>query len=157
MPKGILHVEDEENDILLFQYAMTKTDQDVSIQVATDGQQAIDYLNGEGNYANRAEFPLPSLVLLDLKLPLVPGLQVLKWIRRERSLFIPVVVLSSSENEEDIAAAYELGANAYLVKPSDTRHLCEIAKAIKDFWLTLNRFNPSAAGAKGAPSGLFPS
>jgi DNA-binding response OmpR family regulator len=140
--KVVLHVEDEENDVLLLQYAMTKAGHQMPLQVATDGQMAIDYLKGEGCFANREEFPLPDLVLLDLKLPLVPGPEVLKWIRQEAALRMPVIILSSSENQDDIATAYELGANAYLVKPSDTRHLADIAKAIKDFWLDQNRRHP---------------
>jgi two-component system response regulator len=147
MPKVILHVEDEENDVFLLQHAMTKAGYSVPIQVATDGQRAIDYLSGTGDFANRDKFPWPSLVLLDLKLPHVPGLEVLKWIRQEAALLIPVVILSSSENEEDITVAYELGANAYLVKPSDMSQLPEIAKTIKDFWLTQNRPHPKPAGA----------
>jgi DNA-binding response OmpR family regulator len=142
VPNVVLHVEDEENDVLLLQYAMVKAGHLMPLQVATDGQMAIDYLKGEGCFANREEFPLPDLVLLDLKLPLLPGADVLKWIRREAALCVPVIILSSSENQEDIATAYELGANAYLVKPSDTRHLAVIAKSIKDFWLAQNRPHP---------------
>jgi DNA-binding response OmpR family regulator len=137
--KVILHVEDEENDAFLFRHAMIRAGHLVPIQVATDGQMAIDYLKGEDSFSNRAEFPIPSLVLLDLKLPHVPGLEVLKWIRREAGLSIPVLILSSSENEAEIAAAYELGADAYLVKPSDSGELAEIARVIKDFWLMQNR------------------
>ena len=149
MAKVVLYVEDEENDVLLFQHAMAKAGHLGPIQVATDGQKAIDYLEGAGNFANRDDFPLPCLVLLDLKLPHVPGLEVLKWIRQEGALAIPVVILTSSENDDDIAAAYELGANAYLVKPSDIRQLAEIAKAIKDFWLIQNRPFPSTVGTSG--------
>ena len=137
MKKLILHVEDEENDVLLIQHALTKAGVTSPVHVASDGQQALDYLNGQGNYANRAEFPLPYLVLLDLKLPFVPGLDVLKFIR-QTELPIVVVILSSSESDKDIAAAYRLGANAYLVKPSDISKLADVAKGIKDFWLTLN-------------------
>jgi CheY-like chemotaxis protein len=109
--------------------------------VASDGQEAIEYLKGEGKFTNRAEFPLPFLVLLDLKLPIVPGLEVLRFIR-QAALPILVVVLTSSENDEDIAAAYQLGANAYLVKPNEGARLFEMTKALKDFWLTINRPPP---------------
>jgi DNA-binding response OmpR family regulator len=155
MPKIILHIEDEENDAFLFQHAMGKVSSDVCIQVASDGQKAIDYL--AGNFANRVEFPLPALVLLDLKLPHIPGLDVLKWIRQEAGLSIPVVILSASENEDDTAAAYKLGANAYLVKPSDLSQLTGLAKALNDFWLMQNRPHLDPAGAKpsrGAPVSL---
>jgi len=142
MTNVILHVEDEENDVMLFQHAMAKAGVENPVQVAIDGQQAIDYFKGEGKFADRAEFPLPRLILLDLKLPFVPGLEVLKWIRRQARLQIAVVVLTSSEDAADLAAAYELGANAYVVKPNEVTKLVDVAKAIKDFWLTLNRPAP---------------
>jgi DNA-binding response OmpR family regulator len=138
MTKVILHVEDDENDVLLFEHALSKARVDNPVYVASNGRQAIHYLKGEGKFADRDEFPLPWLILLDLKLPLVPGLEVLKWIRHEARLSIPVLILTSSENEVDMEAAYELCANAYLVKPNEVGKLAEVAKAIKDFWLTLN-------------------
>jgi CheY-like chemotaxis protein len=141
----VLHVEDEEDDALLFQFAMKKAGLVNPLQLACDGQMAIDYLQGAHKFANRDEFPVPCLVLLDLKLPHVPGLEVLKWIRDHFGPSIPVVILSSSESELDIAAAYDLGANAYLVKPSDTAKLAEMAKLIQDFWLTHNRPHPDSA------------
>jgi DNA-binding response OmpR family regulator len=140
--KVILHVEDEEGDVILFEQAMDMAGAATPIRVATDGRQAISYFKGEDKFANRTEFPFPSLVLLDLKLPFIPGLEVLRWIRREAHLTIPVLMLSSSENEADIAAAYQLGANAYLVKPNELAKLVETAKAIQHFWLALNRPPP---------------
>ena len=139
MRKIILHVEDDENDVLLIHHALKKAGILDPIQVATDGQMAIDYFEGAGKFADRSEFPLPTLVLLDLKLPHVPGLEVIKWIRREAGLSVPLVVLTSSEHEGDIAAAYELGANAYLVKPTDSRKLAEMAQAINLFWFIHNQ------------------
>ncbi|MBA4149077.1 MAG: response regulator [Verrucomicrobia bacterium] len=139
MSKIILHIEDEEDDVFLFQRAISKAGSPVSIHVATDGQKAIDYFQATGDFSHRDRSLMPSVILLDLKLPHLSGFEVLKWIRQEAGLCIPVVVLSSSENEEDIAAAYEFGANAYLVKPSDTAHFREIARMIRDFWLTENR------------------
>jgi CheY-like chemotaxis protein len=147
MTQVVLHVEDEENDVLLFQHAMAKAGLVTPVQVAGDGQKAIDYLKGEGKYSNRAEFPFPCLVLLDLKLPFVPGFDVLKWIRQEAQLATAVIILTSSESEADIAKAYQLGANAYLVKPNEVAKLVEVAQAIKDFWLTLNRPPPEVAVA----------
>jgi two-component system response regulator len=144
MKKIVLHVEDEEDDAFLFQFAMKKAGPIPQIQVARDGQMAIDYMQGADEFSDRDAFPLPCLVLLDLKLPHVSGLDVLKWIRERFGPSIPVVILSSSQNEYDIAAAYGLGANAYLVKPCDTSKLAEMAKVIKDFWLVENR-TPAAA------------
>ena len=131
-------VEDEENDVFFMQQAMKKAAVVNPIRVASDGQQAINYFKGAGKFANRNEFPLPGLVLLDLKLPYVMGLDVLKWIRQQPELPAIVVILSSSREEEDTATAYRLGANGYLVKPSDTSKLQDMAKSIKNFWLTQN-------------------
>lgn len=135
----ILHVEDEENDVLLLQHAMAEAGLATPVQVVVDGQQAVSYLKGEGKFCDCEAFPLPGLVLLDLKLPFLPDLEVLKWIRHQAHLHTPVVILSSSENEADIAAAYRLGANAYVAKPNSIKKLVEVAQGIKDFWLTLNR------------------
>jgi two-component system response regulator len=131
-------VEDEEGDVFFMQQAMQKAGVLNPLQVASDGQMAIDYFKGTGKFANRAEFPLPCLVLLDLKLPRVMGLDVLKWIRQQLGVAPIVVILSSSQEEADIATAYRLGANGYLVKPHYVSQLTEIAKSIKDFWLKQN-------------------
>jgi DNA-binding response OmpR family regulator len=108
------------------------------VQVVSDGQQAIDYLSGAGKFADREKFPLPCLVLLDLKLPRVMGLDVLKWIRQQARVALPVIVLTASAESADIVAAYRLGANAFLTKPSESGKLEYMVKAIKDFWLTHN-------------------
>src|ERR1043166_4511130 len=144
MPRTILLVEDEPNDVFLMQRAMKKARVVNPIQVASDGQQAINYFKGAGKFANREEFPMPCLVMLDLKLPYVMGLDVLKWIRQQPEVPPIVVILSSSKEEEDIATAYRLGANAYLFKPSDTGKLQDMAKSIKDFWLTQNTPPPES-------------
>src|SRR5207248_367758 len=95
-------------------------------------------LQGAGKFADRELFPLPCLVLLDLKLPDVMGLDVLKWIRQESGLPLAVVMLSASSEDADIATAYRLGANGFLVKPSEVSKLVDMAKAINAFWLTHN-------------------
>jgi CheY-like chemotaxis protein len=134
--KPILQVEDDLNDIFLLQHALKKAGAENPVQVVTDGQEAIDYLQGAGKFADRAQFPLPCLVLLDLNMPCVPGLDVLRWIRQQAGMSIAVLVLSTSGEESDIAAAYRMGANGFLIKPSQASKLAEMAKAIKDFWLT---------------------
>jgi len=144
MTKTILLVEDEENDVELLQYAMQQAGVTNPIQIAKDGRQAIDYLKGTGKFANRAEFPLPCLVLLDLKLPYVMGLDVLKWIRQQPHLASLVVILTSSGEAADVATAYGLGANAYLVKPPEAIKLLDMTRAIKDFWLTQNTPPPES-------------
>jgi CheY-like chemotaxis protein len=147
--KTILQVEDDPNDVFLLQHAMTKAGVTNPIQVATDGQQAIDYLKGVGKFANREKFPMPCLVLLDLKLPHVMGLNVLKWIRQQPGAALVVVMLTASGEDADIADAYRLGANGFLVKPTQASKLVEMAKAIKDFWLTHNTL-PQEAHAEAA-------
>jgi CheY-like chemotaxis protein len=136
--KTILQVEDDSNDVFFFQHAMKKAGLANPIQVASHGQEAIDYLKGAGKFADREQFPLPSLVLLDLKLPYVMGLDVLKWIRQECDYPLVVVLLTASSEHADIAAAYRLGANGFLVKPSEASTLEDMVKAISHFWLTHN-------------------
>jgi CheY-like chemotaxis protein len=153
MPRTILLVEDEENDVFFMQEAMKKAGVLNPIRVVSNGQQAIDYFKGAGKFGNREEFPLPCLVLLDLKLPYVMGLDVLKWIRQQPEVPVIVVILSSSREEEDIATAYRLGANGYLVKPPEAAILLDMAKSIKDFWLTQN-IPPPATYEKGVAAGL---
>ena len=135
---SILLVEDEPNDVFFFRRAMHKAGITHRVQVARDGQEAIDYLNGANGFADRTAFPLPDLILLDLKLPFVMGLDVLKWIRQQSDLAPIVVILSSSQESPDIAAAYRLGANGYLVKPAEVSQLDAMVRAINDFWLTQN-------------------
>ena len=143
--KPILQVEDDPNDVFLLQYAMTKAGVANPIRLASDGRQAIEYLQGVGRFANRETFPLPCLVLLDLKLPYVMGLDVLKWIRQQPGPPLVVVMLTASGEDGDIATAYRLGANAFLTKPSEAAKLVDMAKAIKDFWLTHNTLPEEAS------------
>jgi len=139
-------VEDDPNDVFFLQYAFQEAGIKNPIQVADDGQQAIDYLQGEGAYADRSRFPLPCLVLLDLKLPVKMGLDVLGWVRNQSQLqHLLVIVLTSSSNIRDVDDAYRLGARAFLVKPVSTDDRIEMARAIKRFWLELNE-PPSLAG-----------
>ena len=139
MERTILLVEDEENDVFFFKRAAKLVGMTELVHVAEDGQQAIDYLKGTGAYANRAQFPLPRLVLLDLKLPYVMGLDVLKWIRAQPEFkTVIVIVFTSSKLAPDIDTAYRLGANSYLVKPSTPGRLQEMLVVIKQYWLDLN-------------------
>lgn len=149
--KPILQVEDDPNDVFLLQHAMNKVGVKNPIQVASDGQQAIDYLKGTGKFVDREKFPLPCLVLLDLKLPYVMGLNVLKWIRQQPGAALVVIMLTASGEDEDIATAYRLGANAFLTKPSKASKLEEMAKAIKDFWLTHNTLPQESHAEPAAP------
>lgn len=136
--KTILQVEDDPNDVFFLQKAMTKAGVLNPIQVMSDGQEAIDYLKGAGKFFDRAKFPFPCLVLLDLKLPYVMGLDVLSWIRSQVGTALPVIMFSASAEDADIVTSYRLGANAFLTKPSEASKLEGMVKAIKDFWLTNN-------------------
>ncbi|HEX4343188.1 MAG TPA: response regulator [Verrucomicrobiae bacterium] len=138
----ILVVEDDENDVFFLKHAFASEGLSNPLQVVWDGQQAIDYLGGHHQYADRSKFPLPCLVLLDLKLPLKTGLEVLQWVRSQPALAkILTVVLSSSVSERDVASALEYGARSFLTKPltmDDRRHM---ARMIKEYWLRLNQFS----------------
>src|SRR5918999_3334959 len=136
--KPILQVEDDPNDVFLLQHAMKRIGMTCPVQVASDGQEAIDYVQGAGKFADREKFPMPCLVLLDLKLPYVMGLEVLKCIRKQPGAALPVIMLTASGENADIAAAYRLGANAFLTKPSEASKLQEMMKAVQDFWLMHN-------------------
>ena len=141
--KLILLVEDNPRDEVLTLRALKKSKIANSVVVARDGVEALDYLFGRGAYADPASHVLPQLVLLDLKLPFVMGLDVLAWIREQSELKSTIViVLTSSRHTEDIRMAYQLGANAYLVKPADLDALEEMMRTLKGFWLTQNVPSP---------------
>jgi len=134
-------VEDDENDVFFFKRAMKLAQWTDPLQVAHDGKQAIEYLSGSGPFSHRDEFPLPALLLLDLKLPYVNGLEVLKWIRDNPSLRqIAVIVLTSSREDIDVDRACQLGANAYVVKPAASEELVDLVKSIRAFWMEHNQF-----------------
>ena len=140
---SILYVEDNEDDVLLLRFAFKRADILNPLHFAQDGQEAIDYLAGAGKFSDRAKYPIPSLVLLDLKLPKKMGMEVLHWIREESSVRkLPVVILSASAQKSDVDRCYEFGANAFLVKPSDADGLADMCQALKHFWLTYNIFPP---------------
>lgn len=127
----ILLAEDDDNDVFFMQRALQKSQADFAVQVVTDGQQATDYLRGEGKFSNREQYPLPSMILLDLKMPFLDGFEVLAWIRARPSLNgIPVAVLTSSAEERDRRRAHELGARAYFVKPPKPETIQEIVQLI---------------------------
>lgn len=141
MNKPILLVEDDENDVFLLTKAMKRLGIGNPLRVACDGQQAIDYVEGQGKFSDRQEYPEPYLVLLDLKLPHVKGLDVLKRIRERGGPRPIIVILSSSKNASDVSGAYVLGANAYLAKPTDFEGLVKLVGSVADFWLTHNVAN----------------
>jgi CheY-like chemotaxis protein len=135
----LLIVEDNDNDVFLIQRAFQKANAPLAIQVERDGDAALAYLSGTGKYADRERYPLPAVVLLDLKLPRKSGLEVLANIRQQSGLKrLPVVMLTSSRQAADINRAYDLGANSYLVKPVEFDCLLEMLKYLRVYWLVLN-------------------
>jgi CheY-like chemotaxis protein len=136
---GILLVEDDPNDIILIKRAFTRAKIANPIQVVEDGEEAIAFLARKGLYRNREKYPLPILILLDLKLPRRSGHEVLEWLRSQPGLKrLTVVVLTSSQQISDINRAYDLGANSYLVKPVSFDGLLDMVKTLNLYWLILN-------------------
>lgn len=142
MPEAavILLAEDEEDYVLLIKHAFSQAAIPNPLHVVWNGQEAIAYLMGAGVYANRAEYPLPDLLLLDLKMPRVNGFEVLEWVRQQPGLAgLPVLVLTSSEDLRDVNRAYQLGANSFLVKPLDFQDVIQLSRLIQDFWLKASK------------------
>ena len=136
----ILIIEDDPNDVLFLQLAFKKAGITNPVQVAKDGREALNYLNGEGRFSDRESFPIPYLVFLDLKLPEVPGLEVLKSVREKPEFNSTIIiVLTSSSDPRDVDAAYQYRANAYLVKPSGIDALTASVQSVKEFWLRRNQ------------------
>lgn len=125
--KVILIVEDSDDDLFLMDIALKEVPCENPIQVARDGQEAVDYLNGAGQFADRRKFPFPALVFLDLKLPYLSGLEILAWMREQSDLpRMFVAVLTGSNQPADLKKANELGADTYLVKPATSQMLSDI-------------------------------
>jgi CheY-like chemotaxis protein len=140
-------VEDDDNDVVLLERAFRKSKLLNPLVFLRDGEMARDYLAGRGEYADRAAHPLPVLMLLDLKLPRLSGLELLEWMREQPALRgLPVVILTSSRESRDLERAYALGANSYLVKPVAFEALLELVRAIGLHWLMLNEAPPAAVG-----------
>ena len=137
--KNLLLVEDNPDDEALTLRALHKYNLANDIVVARDGQEALDYLFASGDYADRDSSVLPQVILLDLKLPKVNGLEVLERLRAEpNTRHIPVVVLTSSNEEQDLIRSYDLGANSYVRKPVDFEQFLEAARQLGLYWLVLN-------------------
>lgn len=135
-PQVVLYVEDNVDDFVLLKLASQKCGTPFSLQQARDGEEAISYLNGAGDFTDRQQHPFPDLVLLDLKMPKLDGFEVLQWIRSNPdTLSLPVVVLAGSSFRADIRRALELGANSYAAKPGSFEELEVLIDQIADVWL----------------------
>jgi two-component system, response regulator len=142
--KVILLVEDNPDDELLTLRALRKNDVTGEVVVARDGVEALDYLFGTGAYAGRDTSVMPQLILLDLKLPKIDGLEVLRRLRAdERSRLLPVVILTSSREQRDMLEGYGLGANSYVRKPVNFEQFVRAVEQLKLYWLILNESPPS--------------
>src|SRR5262245_47599167 len=147
----ILVVEDREDDIVLIDKFFQSASILNPLHFVRTGEEAVAYLSAEGKYSNRAEYPLPALVLLDLKMPGMDGFEVLTWIRSQKSLrVIPVIVLTSSNHLSDVNRAYQLGANSFFVKDFDFRNSVALARLIQDYWLTKARLPDSSRPSQKA-------
>jgi CheY-like chemotaxis protein len=131
----ILLVEDDENDAMLMRMAFEKNNILNPVQWVRDGLEAVDYLNGAGQYADRAKYPFPEVLLLDLKMPRMTGMELLAWIAEHPDFrIIPTIIMTSSKQELDIEKAYNLGANTYMTKPCSFDELAQMVKLTHEYW-----------------------
>jgi CheY-like chemotaxis protein len=139
-PSAILLVEDEEAHAQLTQRAIRKAGNANRIYVVTDGEQALDFLFHRGRYSDKVKYPCPGLILLDIKLPGMDGIEVLKQIKADSELRkIPVIMLTTSEREEDIAASYGHYANSYLTKPVGYQEFEDKVRQLDHYWMLVNK------------------
>lgn len=145
----VLLVEDSATDVLLLQRAFRKANVLNPLRILGDGEQAIRYLAGEAEFADRAAHPLPALVLLDLKLPRRSGFEVIEWARAHQTVRpLPIVVLTSSKDGRDVDRAYRLGANTYLVKPVALKAFVDLVDRLHGYWLRAEK--PTLGGSDAA-------
>lgn len=138
----ILYVEDNMDDADIFSRLISRMDRPPTFSILSSGSDAIDFLLQQGVYQGQST-PLPRLVLVDLKLPVHSGFDVIQQVRAcNRTRYLPLVVYSTSDNPKDMRRAYELGANAYLIKPESHQHIREMLRRAIDFWLTQNQYVP---------------
>jgi CheY-like chemotaxis protein len=153
-PPTILIVDDDENDISLTQRAFSRINVHCTFQVLNNGQEAVDYLGGHGPYADRRKYPLPMMLLMDLKMPIMDGFEVLAWLRGRPGLkVIPAVVLSSSDSPADVTRAYELGANSFMAKSVNYDELLAKLQTLSQYWLEHCK-HPNVAESGGANSAV---
>jgi CheY-like chemotaxis protein len=146
----ILLAEDDENDVFLMRRALERAGIPNPLYVVRNGQEAIDWLSGSGDFSNREKHPLPSVMLLDLKMPAVDGFDVLKWLRSRPDFNnLPIIVLTSSKLQEDVNRTRDLGVYDYRVKPQGFEDLVRLLDDVRKCWLD-ERYNPRAGSSAGA-------
>src|SRR5690242_4830238 len=145
----ILLAEDDPNDTLLIKRAFQKAGLGNALKTVNNGEEALDYLRGINGYSDRGRFPVPFLLLLDLKMPGTSGFEVLQWVRSQSDFKrLLVVVLTSSNFQADVDRAYDLGANSYLVKPVEFNEMVHMIQRFEAYWTELNRFPTPASALK---------
>ena len=138
----ILLVDDSVNDLMLLRLAFQKAEFKNQLQIVHNGEDAIAYLKGEGDYSDRSQYPLPAVMLLDLNMPMKNGFDVLAWVRAQPVLKrLTIIILTASMRTEDVERAFDLGATSYLVKPSKIDGLIDMVRCLHD-WLEINHFPP---------------
>jgi CheY-like chemotaxis protein len=131
----ILLAEDREDDVLLVRRALVRAEVKNPLMVVRNGEEVVAYLEGTGKYSNREHFPVPDLLLLDLKMPRMDGFEVLQWLRQHPEMkALRVIVLTSSQDIYDVNRAYELGANSFLVKPLEFENYAALTRTLAKFW-----------------------
>jgi CheY-like chemotaxis protein len=136
----ILLAEDNDDYVALIRLAFSRANIPNPLHVVWNGEEAVAYLKGEGKYSNRDEYPLPELLLLDLKMPRMNGFEVLEWVRQQPSLAgLRILVLTSSDELRDVNQAYRMGANSFMVKPGDFEDSVQLSRLINDFWLKASK------------------
>src|SRR5258706_14464760 len=146
----MLLVDDSENDLFLMRTAFKKAEFNIPLQEVHNGEEAIAYLKGDAPYNDRDKFPLPAVMLLDLKMPMKNGFDVLNWVRTQRSGLkrLSIIVLTASMRPEDVERAFDSGANSYLVKPGTLQDLTGMIRCLRD-WLQYNHFPPLNEAVEG--------
>ena len=135
---AVLMAEDDDNEAFFLQRAFAQEKVSQPLRRVRDGVEAVEYLRGEGAFADREKHPLPELLLLDLKMPRKNGFEVIEWVRQQPGLKrLPIVVLTSSMQDHDINRAYELGANTYMVKPANIEALEALVRTVIQYWLAM--------------------
>jgi CheY-like chemotaxis protein len=141
----ILLAEDDPNDAELFKHALQVSKVPALVQIVCDGEELIEYVRGQGKYSDRKAFPFPSLILLDLKMPRLTGLEALEWLRKQPECGkLPVVMMSGSGLDYDIDRAYRMGVNTYFTKPARLEQLNELIRVMITYWLQSERPNLSS-------------
>jgi len=136
----ILIAEDDPNDVMLLELAIRKNGITNPVKVVRDGEEAIEYLEGKGRYKDREQFPFPSVIISDVKMPRRNGLEVVEWVRQHPTCsVVPILMLSGSRIQQDVLSAYKLGANSYFTKPGTVDELSELLRLAFEYWARCER------------------